>query len=248
MASVMSTALSRLNAFLDSEMETILCNDTKIDAGRFCNEKSAIFIIMPEEDSSKYFMVSLLIQQLYCKILAVADENKGNLKNRFVFYCDEFGTLPKIESAEMMFSATRSSRDSIVPIIQSIAQLEKNYDKESAAIIIDATQLTVFGGFTPNSESAQTLSKSLGTKTVLSRSMSQSGQRKMIQFPMAAWMWQIGGCQSDRRKKHEIDYQTAWKGGISMNWFQSIYSDELPSRAVSVYMYLVDRTNADGQC
>lgn len=33
-----------------------------------------------------------------------------------------------------------------------------------------------------------------------------------------------------------------------MNWFQSIYSDELPSRAVSVYMYLVDRTNADGQC
>lgn len=65
MASVMSTALSRLNAFLDSELETILCNDTEIDAERFCNEKSAIFIIMPEEDSSKYFMVSLLIQQLY---------------------------------------------------------------------------------------------------------------------------------------------------------------------------------------
>ena len=53
MASVMSTALSRLNAFLDSELETILCNDTEIDAERFCAEKSAIFIIMPEEDSSK---------------------------------------------------------------------------------------------------------------------------------------------------------------------------------------------------
>ena len=62
MASVMSTALSRLNAFLDSELETILCNDTEIDAERFCAEKSAIFIIMPEEDSSKYFMVSLIIQ------------------------------------------------------------------------------------------------------------------------------------------------------------------------------------------
>ena len=60
MASVMSTALSRLNAFLDSELETILCNDTEIDAERFCKEKSAIFIIMPEEDSSKYFMVSLV--------------------------------------------------------------------------------------------------------------------------------------------------------------------------------------------
>ena len=92
MASVMSTALSRLNAFLDSELETILCNDTEIDAEKFCNEKSAIFIIMPEEDSSKYFMVSLIVQQLYREILAVADENGGKLKNRVVFYCDEFGT------------------------------------------------------------------------------------------------------------------------------------------------------------
>ena len=174
MASVMSTALSRLNAFLDSELETILCNDTEIDAERFCKEKSAIFIIMHEEDSSKYFMVSLLIQQLYREILAVADENGGKLKNRVVFYCDEFGTLPKIESAEMMFSASRSRRVSIVPIIQSFAQLEKNYGKEGAEIIIDNTQLTVFGGFAPNSESAQTLSKALGSKTVLSGSVSQS--------------------------------------------------------------------------
>lgn len=162
------------DAFLDSELETILCNDTEIDAERFCNEKSAIFIIMPEEDSSKYFMVSLLIQQLYREMLAVADENGGKLKNRVVFYCDEFGTLPKIESAEMMFSASRSRRVSIVPIIQSFAQLEKNYGKEGAEIIIDNTQLTVFGGFAPNSESAQTLSKSLGSKTVLSGSISQS--------------------------------------------------------------------------
>ena len=174
MASVMSTALSRLNAFLDSELETILCNDTEIDAERFCKENSAIFIIMPEEDSSKYFMVSLLIQQLYREILAVADENGGKLKNRVVFYCDEFGTLPKIESAEMMFSASRSRRVSIVPIIQSFAQLEKNYGKEGAEIIIDNTQLMVFGGFAPNSESAQTLSKALGSKTVLSGSVSQS--------------------------------------------------------------------------
>ena len=174
MASVMSTALSRLNAFLDSELETILCNDTEIDAERFCKEKSAMLIIMPEEDSSKYFMVSLLIQQLYREILAVADENNGKLQNRVVFYCDEFGTLPKIESAEMMFSASRSRRISIIPIIQSIAQLQKNYGDEGAEIIIDNTQLTVFGGFAPNSETAQTLSKSLGSQTVLSGSVSQS--------------------------------------------------------------------------
>lgn len=174
MASVMSTALSRLNAFLDSELEQILCFDTEIDAERFCKEKSAIFIVMPEENPNTFFMVSLIIQQLYREILAVSDENGGKLKNRCVFFCDEFGTLPKIESAEMMFSASRSRRLQIVPIIQSFAQLEQNYGKEGADVIIDNTQLTIFGGFAPNSTSAEVLSKSLGSRTVMSGSVSKS--------------------------------------------------------------------------
>lgn len=173
MASVMSTALSRLNSFLDSELEQILCFDTEIDAEKFCNEKSAIFVIMPEENPVTFFMISLIIQQLYREILSVADENGGKLKNRCIFFCDEFGTLPKIESAEMMFSASRSRRLQIVPIIQSFAQLEKNYGKEGAEIIVDNTQLTIFGGFAPNSSSAEVLSKALGSRTVLSGSVSR---------------------------------------------------------------------------
>lgn len=174
MASVMSTALSRLNAFLDSELEQILCFDTEIDAERFCNEKSAIFLVMPEENPNTFFMISLIMQQLYREILSVADENGGKLKNRCVFFADEFGTLPKIESAEMMFSASRSRRLQIVPIIQSFAQLEKNYGKEGSEIIIDNTQLTIFGGFAPNSSSADVLSKALGSRTVMTGSVSRS--------------------------------------------------------------------------
>lgn len=173
MLSVMSTAMSRLNTFLDTELEQILCFDTEIDAERFCNEKSAIFIVMPEEDNSKYFMVSLILQQLYREILSVADENSGQLKNRVMMYLDEFGTLPKIESAEMMFSASRSRKVSIVPIIQSFAQLNKNYGAEGAEIITDNTQLTIFGGFAPNSKSAEVLSKAMGSRTVLSGSVSR---------------------------------------------------------------------------
>ena len=82
MSSVMSTAFSRLNSFLDSELEQILCFDTEIDAEEFCNQKSAIFLIMPEEDPNKFFMISLIIQQLYREILSVADEQGGKLKNR----------------------------------------------------------------------------------------------------------------------------------------------------------------------
>lgn len=173
-ASVVSTALSRLNAFLDSEMESILCFDTDIDAEKFCKEKSAIFLVMPEEDNSKYFMISLIVQQLYREILSVADENGGKLNNRVMMYLDEMGTIPKIESAEMMFSASRSRKISIVAIIQSFAQLNKNYGDEGGEIIVDNCQLTIFGGFAPNSKSAEILSKAMGSRTVMSGSVSRS--------------------------------------------------------------------------
>lgn len=189
MASVMSTALSRLNQFLDSELEQILCFDTEIDAEQFCKEKSAIFLIMPEENPNTFFIISLFIQQLYREILSVADEQGGKLENRCIFFCDEFGTLPKIESAEMMFSASRSRRLQIVPIIQSFAQLEKNYGKEGSDIIVDNTQLTIFGGFAPNSSSAEVLSKALGSRTVMSGSVSRgkdnpSEQLQMMERPL----------------------------------------------------------------
>ena len=45
--------------------------------------------------------------------------------------------------------------------------------KEGAEIIIDNTQLTIFGGFAPNSETAQVMSKSLGSRTALSGSASR---------------------------------------------------------------------------
>ena len=189
MASVMSTALSRLNAFLDSELEQLLCFDTEIDAEKFCAEKSAVFIIMPEENPNTFFMISLIIQQMYREILAVADENGGKLKNRCIFFCDEFGTLPKIQDAEMIFSASRSRRLQIVPIIQSFSQLDKNYGREGQEIIVDNTQLTIFGGFAPNSTSAETLSKALGSRTALSGSVSRgkndpSESLQMIERPL----------------------------------------------------------------
>lgn len=155
-------------------LSLFLCFHTAIDAEKFCNEKSAIFLILPEEDNTKYFMVSLFLQQFYREMLTIADENGGKLPNRVVIYADEIGTIPKIDSFEMMLSAGRSRRISVVPIIQSFAQLDKNYGKEGSEIITDNCQLTIFGGFAPNSETAETLSKALGTRTVMSGSISRS--------------------------------------------------------------------------
>ena len=172
MASVMSTVLSRLNAFLDSELEQVLCFDSAIDAEKFASEKSAIFLILPEEDTTKNFMAGLMIQNLSRELFAVADENDGKLQNRVVLYCDEFGTMPPFDVLPL-FSAGRSRRLTLVPIIQSLAQLEKNYGKEGSEIIQDNCQDTIFGGFAPNSQTAEVLSKALGNRTVLSESVSR---------------------------------------------------------------------------
>ena len=184
MVSVMSTVLSRLNAFLDSELEQVLCFDSAIDAEHFAAEKSAIFLVLPEEDSTKNFMAGLMIQNLSRELFSVADEHGGKLPNRVVFYCDELGTMPPFDILPL-FSAGRSRKLTLVPIIQSLAQLEKNYGKEGAEIIGDNCQDTIFGGFAPNSQTAETLSKALGSRTVLTGSISKGKDSNSQSLQMA---------------------------------------------------------------
>ena len=187
MASVMSTVLSKLNAFLESELEQVICRDNPIDAERFASSKCAIFVVIPEEDPTKNFIASLMIQNLSRELFSVADENRGRLKNRVVIYADEFGTMPPFDVLSL-FSAGRSRGLTLVPIIQSLAQLEKNYGKEGAEIVCDNCQDTIFGGFAPQSKTAEALSSALGSRTVLSGSVSQgkesSQSLQMIERPL----------------------------------------------------------------
>ena len=162
----------------------VLCYDSPIDAEHFASEKCAIFLIIPEEDPTKHFMAGLMIQNLSRELFSIADANKGKLKKRVVFYCDEFGTMPPFDVLPL-FSAGRSRKLTLVPIIQSLAQLEKNYGKEGAEIIADNCQDTIFGGFAPNSQTAETLSKALGSRTVLTGSISKGKDSNSQSLQMA---------------------------------------------------------------
>ena len=137
---------------------------------------------------SKNFMAGLMIQTLSRELFSVADEHDGKLPSRVVFFCDELGTMPAFDILPL-FSAGRSRRLTLVPIIQSLAQLEKNYGKEGAEILTDNCQDTIFGGFAPNSQTAEVLSKALGSRTVMSGSISRgkndpSQSLQMIQRPL----------------------------------------------------------------
>ena len=104
-----------------------------------------------------------------------------------VLFCDELGTMPPFDILPL-FSAGRSRGLTLVPIIQSLAQLEKNYGKEGAEIICDNCQDTIFGGFSPQSKTAEALSAALGSRTVLSGSVSQgkesSQSLQMMERPL----------------------------------------------------------------
>ena len=181
-----------LRGGLDSNVQVlpdqVICFDSSITAESLAGQKSAIFLILPEEDATKNFMAGLLIQNLSRELFMVADENGGKLKNRVVFFCDELGTMPPFDILPL-FSAGRSRKLTLVPIIQSLAQLEKNYSKEGAEILIDNCQTTIFGGFAPQSQTAEALSKALGSQTVQGGSISKgkgetSQSLQMVERPL----------------------------------------------------------------
>lgn len=178
MASVLSTAMSRLLSFIDSELEQIVCFDSDVDAEQFCTEKTAVFIVFPENDAPKHFIVSLFVKQLYNESIEKASTaEKNSLDKRVYFFLDEYGTMPKFEDAELMFSAGRSRNIFQVPMVQSLSQLEKNYGREGAAIIEDCCQNVMFGGLSPLCSSADKLSRSLGNQTVLSGAVSHNSRK-----------------------------------------------------------------------
>ena len=76
-ASAMSTALAQMNTFMDIALEQVICFDNHIDAEKFAKEKTAIFLILPEEDRTKNFMAGLMIQNLSKELFELAEKAAG---------------------------------------------------------------------------------------------------------------------------------------------------------------------------
>jgi type IV secretion system protein VirD4 len=182
---IFSTSLSRLTRFIDTELEQILCFDSEFTAESFVDNKTAVFFVLPEEDTTKHFLFSLFVMQLYRELLIIADcKSNKKLEKRVMFFEDEFGTLPTIHDVDMTFSASRSRNIFSIPIIQALAQLEKNYGKEKAEIIRDNCQNTLFSGFAPTSGTPEVLSQAMGSYTVLTGSISNNKKDKSVSEQM----------------------------------------------------------------
>lgn len=172
-ASVMSTAMAQMLKFIDKEMEQILCFDDGFNIDSFVKGKSFIFFVVDEKSNTKNFMINLLIKQIYGELLKKAESYPDiSLPHRVVQWLDEFGTYTKIEGAEQMFSAGRSRNIISVPFLQTMAQLNDKYGKNTADTIINSCQNVLFSYQSPMSTDAEVFSKKLSTKTVTAGSVS----------------------------------------------------------------------------
>ena len=102
------------------------------DIGR---KKTALFIVVQDEKKTYHSLVTILLKQCYETLIAVAQENGGELPVRTNFLLDEFANMPPLKDVTTMITAARSRHIRFTMIIQNYAQLNQVYGKENAETI-----------------------------------------------------------------------------------------------------------------
>ena len=137
----------------------------------FCSNKTAIFIILPDEKVTYYSLASLFVNQLYELIVNIADARGGRLLRRVNFNLDEFGNFMAINAfaTKLTVGGGRGCRFNLY--VQSMAQLEDKYGREVYPTIIGNCHVWVYLQ-ADDPETQKLMSEKLGNYTVASSSQS----------------------------------------------------------------------------
>lgn len=156
--------------YMTSKNEISLCS--------FDQSPNAIFLVFPDEKDNRHILVSLFVVQAYKSLVYRADLNLRNgitkdaeLAKNCYFLLDEFGNLPKINKFDSMTSVGRSRRLFFLCVLQSFAQLDSVYGKETARIIKGQLQIKIYLG-TDDKETVEEFSWLCGKKKIYSFSAS----------------------------------------------------------------------------
>ncbi len=134
--SIESIVANGLNKLITNErFVTFLSQDNGLCLDQIVKEKTAVYLIVPDETHYYHFVVSIFIQQMYEILIQKAQiEENGMLPYRMNFVIDEFANFPKIESMDAMITAARSRNIRFHLFIQSMQQLTARYKEESKII------------------------------------------------------------------------------------------------------------------
>lgn len=162
--SIQITLASRLEKF-NLESLASMTNCDELELSKIGEEKTALFAIIPDNDTSFNFLVSILYTQLFQQLFYIADHKyNGSLPIPVHFLMDEFANVSLPDDFDKILSVMRSRGVSVSIILQNLAQLKALFEKQWESIVGNCDEFLYLGG---NEQSTHKyVSELLGKETI----------------------------------------------------------------------------------
>ena len=173
--SIQITLVSRLEKFNLETLASITQTD-EMELNTLGEKKTAIFAVIPDNDSSFNFIVGMLYTQLFQQLYYSADRvHRGRLPVHVHFVMDEFANVALPDEFDKLLATMRSREISVSIIIQNMAQLKALFEKQWESIVGNCDEFVYLGG---NEQSThEYVSKLLGKETIDTNTYGQSHGR-----------------------------------------------------------------------
>ena len=173
--SIQITLAARLEKFNLESLAALTCTD-ELDLASMGEKKGALFAIIPDNDSSFNFLVSILYTQLFQQLFFSADHiHGGALPIPVHFLMDEFANVSLPDDFDKILSVMRSRGVSVSIILQNLAQLKALFEKQWESIVGNCDEFLYLGG---NEQSTHKyVSELLGKSTIDTNTYGKSSGR-----------------------------------------------------------------------
>lgn len=144
--SIQITLAARLEKFNLESLAGLTITD-ELDLPSLGEKKCALFALIPDNDTSFNFLVSILYTQLFQQLFECADRKHGGRLPRHVhFLMDEFANVSLPEDFDKILSVMRSREVSVSIILQNLAQLKALFEKQWESIVGNCDEFVYLGG------------------------------------------------------------------------------------------------------
>lgn len=144
--SIQITLAARLEKFNLEGLASLTMAD-ELELPLMGERKTALFAIIPDNDSSFNFLVSILYTQLFQQLFYVADHKYGgSLPVHVHFVMDEFANVSLPDDFDKILSVMRSRGVSVSIILQNLAQLKALFEKQWESIVGNCDEFLYLGG------------------------------------------------------------------------------------------------------
>ena len=144
--SIQITLAARLEKFNLESVEKLTITD-ELELNKLGEEKTALFAIIPDNDTSFNFLVSILYTQLFQQLFELADKKYGgSLPLHVQFLLDEFPNIAMPDDFQKILSTMRSRGVSVSIILQNLTQLKALYEKDWESVVGNCDEFVYLGG------------------------------------------------------------------------------------------------------